>query len=85
MMLTIRQISEENNISQDTVRDEIARGRLPAFRIGKSIRVREEDWNAYLNRNTVAPRTVAANDNTRPKNYRRALAKLSTLVGGLPS
>lgn len=41
--LTIAQVAERLQCSPDTVRREIARGRLKAIRFGRLIRIRESD------------------------------------------
>ena len=82
-MLTVKGVSERGQISEDVVRSLIANGKLVAYKIGRCVRIYEEDWEAYLRRNTVVPRPIAANDNKAPKSHARAMAKLSEMLGGI--
>lgn len=47
-MLTVNQVSQRMNISASMTYALIARGELPAHRIGAAIRVAEADLAAYL-------------------------------------
>ncbi len=82
MMLTIGEISERCNVSQDFIRDEIKRGNVPAYKLGRVVRIREDEWNAYLARNRIFPRPSAANDNRKSKSHREAVDKLKSILGG---
>lgn len=48
VMLTVAQVSERLSVSERLVRRWIADGELPAFRAGRSIRIREADADAML-------------------------------------
>jgi excisionase family DNA binding protein len=41
--LTTKQVAERLRVKPDTVRQWIADGKLPAFRVGSRLRVRDED------------------------------------------
>ena len=47
-MLSLQTVAERADVAVKTVRREIERGHLPAYRIGAQIRVREDDLEAYL-------------------------------------
>ena len=53
---TIAQIAADYNISPLTVRREIARGRLEAFRVGRQIRVTQVALDAYAANATIVPK-----------------------------
>lgn len=46
--LTLPEVADRLRVSMSTVRREIARGRLRAFRVGYLYRVRPEDLDAYM-------------------------------------
>ena len=46
--LTVEQIADQLAVSRMTIYRLVERGELPAHRIGRSIRVREKDFDAYL-------------------------------------
>lgn len=50
MLLSLRQVSERLNVSLGTIRNIVRRGELRACRIGRSIRVRAEALEEYLER-----------------------------------
>lgn len=47
-LLTVRQAAEFLRLSQRTVRRMIADGRLPAMRIGRSIRISRAAYNQFV-------------------------------------
>src|SRR3972149_614996 len=47
-MLTVREIARLCKVHEVTVRRHIREGRLKAVKMGKSVRVRREDFEAYL-------------------------------------
>lgn len=51
-VLKVREIAEQLKVSTMLVYREINSGKLRALRVGESIRVREDDFESYLHRNT---------------------------------
>ncbi|MGO8939116.1 MAG: helix-turn-helix domain-containing protein [Mycobacterium sp.] len=51
--MTIKDTAGCLNVHPDSVRGMIARGELPAFRVGRVIRIRREDINAALERQRI--------------------------------
>lgn len=49
-LLTVAEVARECKVHPVTVRRLIARGSLPAVRIGRSVRVRREDLDGYSGR-----------------------------------
>jgi excisionase family DNA binding protein len=52
-LLTVREVAETMRVSSMTVYRLIRAGELPALRVGKHFRIRENDLNAYLESQTV--------------------------------
>lgn len=52
-MLTISEVADALNVSVLTVRREIKRGNIEAFRVGGQIRFTENSLLTYLKRNVV--------------------------------
>ena len=50
VLLTVRQVADATGVGEPRIRDEINKGRLPAKRIGVSVRVRPEDLDAWIDR-----------------------------------
>ena len=46
--LTVNEIAERLKLNPQTVRNWIDAGRLPAFRVGRRVRIRREDFEAVL-------------------------------------
>lgn len=53
--VTIKEAAAMLSICERTIRREIDRGRLRAYRIGRAIRIRVSDIEAYLNNSQVGP------------------------------
>ncbi|MEK9967770.1 MAG: helix-turn-helix domain-containing protein [Ferrovibrio sp.] len=53
---TLREIAAGSRLSVRTLHRLIAAGQLPAHRIGRSVRVSETDWQAFLSRRSGAGR-----------------------------
>ena len=69
-MLTRKEAAERLAISLRTLDGLIARGQLPAYRIGpKSVRLRESDLDAYVAGRLVAPAPPRPTPITRPCLY----------------
>jgi excisionase family DNA binding protein len=47
-LLTIREVASAANVSEWTVRKEIAEGRLRARRIGRCVRILDEDGDHWM-------------------------------------
>jgi excisionase family DNA binding protein len=47
-LLTVKEIARMCRVHELTIRRHIAQGKLKAVRVGKSIRIRQEDVEAYL-------------------------------------
>jgi excisionase family DNA binding protein len=47
------------NLGRSTIYQEIAAGRLRAIKIGRSVRVRRDDLDAWLDRHTTATTGIA--------------------------
>ena len=53
-LLTLEQVTEHLNVSDDTVRRAIAKGDMEAFKIGKLWRFSHDQLEAYLAKRTVS-------------------------------
>ena len=49
-LLTINEVARREYVSPRTVRRQIENGELPYYRIGRAIRISEEDFAAFLRR-----------------------------------
>jgi excisionase family DNA binding protein len=49
--ITVEEIAELLRVSRMTIYRLVNDGTIPSTRIGRSIRIRRTDFNAYLNRN----------------------------------
>lgn len=47
-LFAVRALAETTTIPASTIYTLIAKGELPCHRIGRSVRVAEQDWLAYL-------------------------------------
>jgi excisionase family DNA binding protein len=54
-LLTAREVAEAMRVSTMTVYRLIKAGDLPAIRVGKHLRIRRAELEAYLDARTVAP------------------------------
>lgn len=57
---TINDVAKALAVHPDTVRREIARGRLTAFRVGRKLRIRWESVEAYVLETSVVPTAISA-------------------------
>lgn len=57
-LLTVAEVAELFRVSSMTVYRLIRNGELPAVRVGRSYRVREDDLQAYLQAQVVDPEHV---------------------------
>jgi excisionase family DNA binding protein len=53
-LLTVAEVAEQVRVSKMTVYRMIHSGELRAVRVGRSFRVRREDWEDYLRRESQA-------------------------------
>jgi excisionase family DNA binding protein len=53
--LTVAEIARILKLNQQTVRNWIDQGTLPALRVGRRVRVRRSDFNALAERGRTAP------------------------------
>lgn len=69
-LLTRKEAARRLTVSLRTLDSLIARGQLPAYRIGpKTVRIAEEDLDAYLEARRVAPARTRPAPITRPCLY----------------
>lgn len=47
-LMKIEDAAQELQISKSSVRRLISNGQLPAVRIGKSVRIRSDDWDQFM-------------------------------------
>ena len=57
---TVNEVAELLRVAHGTVRREITRGRLETCRVGRAIRVSEEQLERYLSKPTLTPPTAPA-------------------------
>jgi excisionase family DNA binding protein len=57
-LLTVSEVADMFRVSSMTVYRLIRNGELPAVRVGRSYRVREDDLQAYLEAQVVDPTTM---------------------------
>jgi excisionase family DNA binding protein len=57
-LLTVSEVADLFRVSSMTVYRLIRNGELPAVRVGRSYRVREDDLQAYLEAQVVDPATM---------------------------
>jgi len=48
-LLSVADVAERLNVSEKTVRRQIKDGSLPSHRVGRNLRISEDDLRAYLN------------------------------------
>lgn len=63
-LLTVAEVADLFRVSSMTVYRLIRNGELPAVRVGRSYRVREDDLQAYLQAQVVDPEDVDLPDAT---------------------
>jgi excisionase family DNA binding protein len=59
-LLSVAQASDFLRVVERTILNEIARGNLPAFRIGRLWRIKESDLSAYLRARYMGSRSKRA-------------------------
>ncbi len=60
--LTVAEIAERMRLNQQTIRNWIDRGELPAIHVGRSVRIRASEFEQFIAASSSArrPKTVAA-------------------------
>jgi excisionase family DNA binding protein len=58
-LLTAREVAEQLGLSTETILSWVRRGDLPAFRLGRAIRFREDDLDAWLAQRATPKRGVS--------------------------
>jgi excisionase family DNA binding protein len=53
--LTVADVAETLKLNQQTVRNWIDRGELPAIRIGRRVRIRRSDFDRLVERGRIVP------------------------------
>jgi|AntRauTorcE11898_2_1112593.scaffolds.fasta_scaffold53463_1 excisionase family DNA binding protein len=61
-LLTAAEVADQLRVSTMTIYRLIRRGELPAVRVGRNYRVRDEDLTAYLDAQTVDPASIDLGD-----------------------
>lgn len=75
-MLTISDAARELQVSERTIRREIADGRLRAVRLRSLYRIRPEDWQAYL---ATQPAACPSDKSATDGRFASALAAVAAL------
>lgn len=65
-MLTVAEVAERLKLNQQTVRNWIDQGSLPALRIGRRVRIKRSDFERILAEGYSGGRRSAAATATRP-------------------
>ena len=66
--LTRKEAADRLAVSLRTLDGLIARGQLPAYKIGgKLVRIREDELDAYMKARLVAPEAVKSSDGVKPR------------------
>jgi excisionase family DNA binding protein len=60
--LTVAEVAELLKLNQQTVRNWIDQGSLPALRVGRRVRIRRSDLEQLLERGSTAAGAPASND-----------------------
>ncbi len=61
-LLTAAEVADQLRVSTMTIYRLIRRGELPAVRVGRNYRVRDEDLTAYLDAQIVDPASIDLGD-----------------------
>ena len=86
-MLTVADVAELLVLNQQTVRNMIDRGDLPAFKVGRRVRIRQADLADFLAREPVVPTSPPLEPTPQPTPTelaaRERLAETSRSVAAL--
>jgi len=55
MLMSVKDLEKDSGISRHTWRAWIQQERLPVVRLGRTVRVREEDYKIFIDANTDPP------------------------------
>lgn len=58
-LLTVKDLAERWQVSPEWIYDAVAAGRIPSVRLGRQVRFRPDDMDAYLDRHTPTVREVS--------------------------
>ena len=53
--VTVKFISEDLGVPEDTVREWIRQKKLPAYRVGREYRIKKEDYEKFLEESRTIP------------------------------
>lgn len=53
--VTVKFISEDLDVPEDTVREWIRQKKLPAYRVGREYRIKREDYEKFLRESRTIP------------------------------
>jgi excisionase family DNA binding protein len=79
-LLTVRDVALLCQVHEVTVRRHISQGRLQVVRVGKAVRVRQEDFESYIEPTTPAARVVAGRQKGHPLSEDDSIFQLFGLV-----
>jgi excisionase family DNA binding protein len=79
-MLSVEEVSGRLAVSEHAVRRAIARGDLPAFKVCRRVRIREEDLDAFIEAGRVGGDRVASRRRSAPRHEARPAGGLSALA-----
>ena len=82
-MLTVADVAELLVLNQQTVRNIIDRGDLPAFKVGRRVRIRRADLDDFLAREPVVPTSRPLEPTPEELAGRERLAETSRSVAAL--
>ncbi len=51
--LTVKDIADELAVKEDTVRDWVRRRELSAYRVGRELRIKREDYEKFLEKRRI--------------------------------
>lgn len=54
-LMTLKEVADAASVSESTVRRWVGRKELPAYRLGRQLRVRPEEFERFLDRRRVGP------------------------------
>src|SRR5437588_8117865 len=75
-VFTIEEISQHLRVPEDAVLQEVTDGRLRALNVGGHVRVRESDFNAYLNASFEEPKAKVTSEAPGPNSKKQDFLEL---------
>src|SRR3972149_6510333 len=79
-LLTVRDVARLCRLHEMTVRRHISEGKIKAVRVGKGVRVTEEDLQEYIRPQEAARRPRKGTARSRPFNKDDSLLRLAAIV-----